>query len=84
MTANLTQIKGASKHNVLQRALDSTSVNVQRNLQPSLNGISRVCPIIIFRGKRKRISHKEQDSWDCRLHVAFQKERAVKKWINEQ
>ena len=53
------------------------------------DGVARVRPLVIFRGKSLRITRKEQEAWDLRLQVAFQPkawcdESIMKKWISEQ
>ena len=53
------------------------------------DGVPRVCPLVIFRGKGLRITHKEQEAWDHRVQVAFQPnawcdKSMMKKWISEQ
>ena len=53
------------------------------------DGVARVRPLVIFRGKGLRITCKEQEAWDRRVQVAFQPkawcdESMMKKWISEQ
>ena len=53
------------------------------------DGVARVRPLVIFRGKGLRITRKEQEAWDRRVQVAFRPkawcdESMVKKWRSEQ
>ena len=36
------------------------------------DGVSRVRPLIVFRGQGKRLAKKEKDGWDPRVRVMFQ------------
>ena len=53
------------------------------------DGVPRVRPLVIFRAKGLKITHKEQEAWDRRVQVAFQLkawcgESMMKRWILEQ
>ena len=53
------------------------------------DGISRVSPLIVFRGQGKRLAKKEKDGWDPRVRVMFQvnawSDGAVRKeWIESE
>ena len=53
------------------------------------DGVPRVRPMVIFRGKGKRIRHEEQDSWDRKVSVTFQDnawcdEAMMNVWIQQQ
>ena len=50
--------------------LDKRRCSVQLTI--FADGVSRVCPLVIFRGKDLRITRKEQEVWDQRVQVAFQ------------
>ena len=45
----------------------------------SADGVPRVRPLVIFRGKGLRTTRKEQEAWDRRVQVAFQ----PKAWSDE-
>ena len=68
-------------------SLDMRQCSVQLTI--FADGVPRVCPLVIFRAKGLRITHKEQEAWDRRVQVAFQpkawcSESMMKKWILEQ
>ena len=44
------------------------------------DGVPRVKPLVIFRGKGLRITKAEKDKWDGRVHVRFQPAA----WCNEE
>ena len=53
------------------------------------DGVSRVRPMLIFRGEGKRIKPHERRSWDKRVNVYFQKnawcdEVIMKKWTSDE
>ena len=67
--------------------LDKRQCSVQLTI--FADGVPRVRPLVIFRGKGLRITRKEQEAWDRRVQVAFQPkawcdESMMKKWISEQ
>ena len=67
--------------------LDKRQCTVQ--LTAFADGISRVRPLVIFRGQGKRISKKESDAWDSRVKVMFQPnawcdEEIMKAWIESE
>ena len=67
--------------------LDKRQCNVQLTI--FADGVSRACPLVIFRGKSLRVTRKEQEAWDHKVKVAFQPkvwcdESMMKKWISEQ
>lgn len=64
--------------------LDKRQCTVQ--LTVFADGKPRVRPTIIFRGQGKRIAKSEQESWDSRVRVMFQKkawcdEVIMKEWV---
>ena len=67
--------------------LDKRQCSVQLTI--FADGVPRVRPLVIFRGKGLRITRKEQEAWDRRVQVAFQPkawcdESMIRKWISEQ
>ena len=67
--------------------LDKRQCSVQLTI--FADGVPRVRPLVIFRGKGLRITCKEQEAWDRRVQVTFQPkawcyESMMKKWISEQ
>jgi len=65
--------------------LDKRQATVQ--LTVFVDGIRRVQPLIVFRGKGLRISQKERSSWDHRVTVRFQDnawvdENVMKFWVH--
>ena len=57
--------------------LDKRQCSVQLTI--FADGVPRVCPLVIFRGKGLRITRKEQEAWDRRVQVAFE----PKAWCDE-
>ena len=52
-------------------------------------GVSRVRPLIVFRGQGKRLAKKEKDGWDPRVRVMFQVNAwsdgaVMKEWIESE
>ena len=67
--------------------LDKLQCTVQ--LTAFADGVSRVRPLVIFRGLGKRIAKKESDAWDSRVKVMFQEnawcsESIMKAWIESE
>ena len=67
--------------------LDKQQFSVQLTI--FADGVPRVCPPVIFRGKGLKITRKEQKAWNRRMQVALQSkawcdESMIKKWISEQ
>ena len=67
--------------------LDKRQSSVQLTI--FADGVPCVHPLVIFREKGLRITHKEQEAWDRRVQVAFQPkvwydESMTKKWISVQ
>ena len=58
-------------------ALDKRQCSVQLTI--FADGVPRVRPLVIFRGKGLRITRKEQEAWERRVQVAFQ----PKAWCDE-
>lgn len=64
--------------------LDKRQATVQLTI--FADGVKRVQPLIVFRGKGLRISQKERNSWDHRVTVQFQgnawvDENVMKYWV---
>ena len=73
--------------NLRSSGLDKRQWSVQQII--FADGVPHVRPLVTFRGKGLRITHKEQEAWDCRVQVAFQpktwcEESVMKKWISKQ
>ena len=67
--------------------LDKRQCTVQLTI--FANGVPRVRPTIIFRGKGKRISANEKSCWDRRVNVMFQPkvwcdESVMKVWVEHK
>ena len=67
--------------------LDKRQCSVQLTI--FADGVPRVRPLVIFRGKGLRITREEQEAWDRIVQVAFQPKAwcdksRMKKWISEQ
>ena len=63
--------------------LDKRQCSVQLTI--FADGVPRVRPLVIFRGKGVRITRKEQEAWNCRVQVECRMhESMMKKWISEQ
>ena len=67
--------------------LDKRQCTVQ--LTAFADGVSRVRPLVIFRGQGKRIAKTERDAWDSRVKVMFQEnawcsEAIMKSWIEAE
>ena len=67
--------------------LDKRQCTVQLTI--FADGVPRVRPLVIFRGKGLRVTRNEQKAWERRVQVAFQPktscdESMMKKWISEQ
>ena len=83
------QIKRAVKYSAYQDLLALISGSAVVQLTIFADGVARVRPLVIFRGKGLRITRKEQEAWDRRVQVAFQPkawcdDSMMKKWILEQ